>query len=81
MGREFGFNESQLDEIKQKYLQGGQKQWMSSMLDLKMKATELKWEDVIKALESIGQYPTARNIHQKYCSIQSGMLSGYNVTS
>jgi len=55
LGREFGFTENDLDGIKQSNPQGDVQQWMTTMLDRKLRSTPgFGLDDVSEALRNIG---------------------------
>jgi len=68
LGIQFRFTENDLDGIKQNSPHGGVEEWMSTMLDRKLRSTPgLGWDDIVEALWNIGYGALAAHIQQSHC--------------
>ena len=68
LGLKFGFRNNELNEIQKSRPHGGCKEWMLEMLSRKMRRTVgFGWDDIIKALSSIGCSETAAKISKQHC--------------
>ena len=68
LGIQFRFTENDLDGIKQNSPHGGVDEWMSTMLDKKLKSTPgFGWDDIVEALRNIGCGALAEHIQQSHC--------------
>ena len=65
---QFGFTENELDAIQAENPVGSVRQWLSSMLNAKLNNfAGFSWNDVISALEALGQSAVAVEVRQKFC--------------
>ena len=68
LGTQFGFTHNDLDGIKQTRPHGDVTDWLTDMLDKKMKRSpEFRWSDVIQALVQIGCGALAEIIQREHC--------------
>ena len=68
LGVQFGFRESDLDGIQQSHPAGGVNQWLRSMLEAKIDSCPgFSWNDVLAALETLGQCTLAEHIRRTFC--------------
>ena len=68
LGTQFGFTHNDLDGIKQSRPHGDVTDWLTDMLDKKMKRSpEFRWSDVIQALVQIGCGTLAESIQREHC--------------
>ena len=68
LGTEFGFTPNDLDGIRQGKPQSSVTDWLTDMLDKKMKRSpEFGWSDVIQALVQIGCGALAESIQREHC--------------
>ena len=68
LGTEFGFTRNDLDGIRQGKPQSSVTDWLTDMLDKKMKRSpEFGWSDVIQALVQIGYVALAESIQREHC--------------
>ena len=68
LGTQFGFTRNDLDGIKQTRPYGGVTDWLTDILDKKMKRSpEFGWSDVIQALVQIGCGALAESIQREHC--------------
>ena len=63
VGAQFGFTVNDLDEIEEKDPHGGAQQWMTTMLDRKLRTTPgFGWDDVLEARKRIEYEALARQL-------------------
>jgi len=68
LGIQFGFTEKDLDGIRQNSPHGGVEEWMSTMLDRKLRSTPgFGWDDIVEALRNIECGALAEHIQQSHC--------------
>jgi len=75
LGIQFRFTENDLDGIKQNSPHGGVEEWMSTMLDRKLRSTPgFGWDNIVEALRNIGcaalaEHILAEHIQQSHCPL------------
>ena len=63
---QFGFTENELDAIQAENPVGSVRQWLSSMLNAKLNNfAGFSWNDVISALEALGQSEVAAEVRHQ----------------
>ena len=72
LGINLGLPKHELSKIQQNYAHQGNDQQRVEMLYLWLQRTpNATWEDVVRALEQMGENRVAENIHEKYIRVRS----------